>query len=61
MTNILKEMKLKTIAIEVNLNLDTDDKLKKKLLSHGFKLLSGEEYVNKEYQSNGYINLFFVR
>lgn len=61
MTNILKEMKLKTIAIEVNLNLDTDNKLKKKLLSHGFKLLSGEEYVNKEYQSNGYINLFFVR
>lgn len=61
MTNILKEMKLKTIAIEVNLNLDTDDELKNKLLSHGFKLLTGEEYVNKEYQSNGYINLFFVR
>ena len=61
MTNILKEMKLKTIAIEVNLNLDTDDELKNKLLSHGFKLLTGEKYVNKEYQSNGYINLFFVR
>jgi FkbM family methyltransferase len=61
MTNILKDMKLKTIAIEVNLNLESDDELKNKLLSHGFKLLTDERYINNEYLSNGYMNLFFVR
>lgn len=61
MTNILKDMKLKTIAIEVNLNLETDDELKNKLISYGFKLLTDERYINNEYLSNGYMNLFFVR
>ena len=61
MTNILKDMKLKTIAIEVNLNLESDDELKNKLISYGFKLLTDERYINNEYLSNGYLNLFFVR
>jgi FkbM family methyltransferase len=61
MEKVFNEPKLKSIMVEISLQVEKDGALKEKILSKGFTLLKDEIYTNKSHMSIGYQNLFFVR
>lgn len=61
MKNVLSDKRLKTIAIEVNINLPEHNYITKIMKSNGFSLLEDERYINKKYMATGFLNLFFCR
>lgn len=61
MEKVFNEAKLKSIMVEISLQVEKDGALKEKILSKGFTLLNDEKYINKSHISIGYQNLFFIR
>jgi FkbM family methyltransferase len=61
MENILSDKRLKSIAVEINMNLDEHMKIINILKSSGFVRLEEPEYINDTYLETGYLNYFFVR
>lgn len=61
MATILKDKRLKSFAIETNLQIPAHNKIKHILSSVGFRLLTGSQYRNVAYEQIGIPNLFFRR
>ena len=62
MQKVLKDKRLKTLAIEININLETDNNIQNILLDNGFKRLEEARFTNdKSFKESGIGNLFFVR
>ena len=61
MKTILKDRRLKSIAIEIDKSIDSHKEISKTLAAVGFKLLSNPRYRNYEYEKTGVINCFYAR
>jgi|APSaa5957512622_1039677.scaffolds.fasta_scaffold65391_1 FkbM family methyltransferase len=63
MTKILRNKKLKSIAIELNDNLEIDDNIVQIIIESGFINIDNNHFlVNKRYKDNGWpYNKYFIR
>jgi FkbM family methyltransferase len=62
MKKCLSDRRLKSVAIELNLELDVDKHIIERINSYGFIRLLDETYINKRYIEIGSTyNLFFIR
>ena len=62
MKKTLSDKRLRSIAVELNMELNIDKEIIETILSEGFTQLGAEEYKNKKYMELGSIyNFFFSR
>jgi FkbM family methyltransferase len=61
MEKILKNLELRSIAIEINQRQVSQKNVEQKLLGYGFEMLTDPRYSNEEYSRIGIPNVFFLR
>jgi hypothetical protein len=61
MKTILKDRRLKSVAIEINKTIDAHKETSKTLADAGLKLLANPRYRNYEYEKTGVFDCFYAR